>query len=119
MPGADDDVRSAASSELRAQIRYHNQRYYELDDPEISDAEYDALVRELRGLEEQYPELVTPDSPTQQVGGAAVGHLRPGRAPRADDEPRQRVRRGRAAGVGRPRASRGLGGARRRATCAS
>jgi len=55
---------------LRAQIQHHNRRYHELDDPEISDADYDALVRELRGLEEEFPELLTADSPTQQVGSA-------------------------------------------------
>src|SRR5688500_7419011 len=55
---------------LRAQIEHHNRRYHELDDPEISDADYDALVRDLRAFEEQFPELVTPDSPTQQVGSA-------------------------------------------------
>ncbi len=54
---------------LRELINYHNYRYYVLDDPEISDAEYDALVRELRRLEEEHPELITPDSPTQRVGG--------------------------------------------------
>ena len=56
--------------ELRREISYHNHRYYVLDDPVISDAQYDALMRELRALEEQYPELVTPDSPTQRVGAA-------------------------------------------------
>lgn len=55
---------------LRAQIQHHNRRYHELDDPEISDADYDALVRELRGLEDEFPELLTADSPTQQVGSA-------------------------------------------------
>ncbi len=55
-------------SELREQIRYHNYRYHVLDDPEISDAEYDRLLRELKELEEAHPELVTPDSPTQTVG---------------------------------------------------
>jgi DNA ligase (NAD+) len=55
---------------LRAQIDHHNKRYHELDDPEISDADYDALVRELRSLEEEFPELVTPDSPTQRIGSA-------------------------------------------------
>jgi DNA ligase (NAD+) len=55
--------------ELRTQIEYHNRRYYELDAPEITDAEYDALFRELVELETQFPELVTPDSPTQRVGG--------------------------------------------------
>jgi DNA ligase (NAD+) len=59
---------SARADELRAQIAHHNRRYHELDDPEISDADYDDLVRELRQLEEQYPELIVPDSPTQTVG---------------------------------------------------
>jgi len=54
--------------ELRREIREHNYRYYVLDDPIISDAQYDALLRELAALEEQYPELITPDSPTQRVG---------------------------------------------------
>ncbi len=54
--------------ELREQIRYHNHRYYVLDAPEISDAEYDRLFDELVELERRYPELVTPDSPTQRVG---------------------------------------------------
>jgi DNA ligase (NAD+) len=53
---------------LRREINFHNYRYYVLDSPVISDAQYDALLRELRDLEEQYPELVTPDSPTQRVG---------------------------------------------------
>jgi len=67
----EDRERAAAKlrvEELRDQINYHAYRYYVLDDPEISDAEYDELVRELRELEERYPELVTPDSPTQRVG---------------------------------------------------
>ncbi len=55
--------------QLRHEINYHNYRYYVLDEPVISDAEYDALMDELRALEEQHPELVTPDSPTQRVGG--------------------------------------------------
>ncbi|HNP74721.1 MAG TPA: NAD-dependent DNA ligase LigA, partial [Kouleothrix sp.] len=58
-------------AELRDQIRQHNYRYHVLDDPIVSDAEYDALMRELRALEQANPELVTPDSPTQRVGGAA------------------------------------------------
>jgi DNA ligase (NAD+) len=56
------------AAELRQQLEYHNYRYYVLDDPEISDAEYDALLRELEGLEEQYPDLRSPNSPTQRVG---------------------------------------------------
>ena len=58
--------------ELREQLHYHNYRYYVLDQPVISDAEYDRLLRELERLEEQYPELVTPDSPTQRVGAAPL-----------------------------------------------
>ncbi len=53
---------------LRAEIEHHNYRYYVLDSPEISDAEYDALMRELQKLEAQYPQFLTPDSPTQRVG---------------------------------------------------
>lgn len=56
-------------SELKAQIDHHNRCYYELDRPEISDAEYDALFRELQRLEQERPELAAPDSPTQRVGG--------------------------------------------------
>ncbi|WP_300682823.1 NAD-dependent DNA ligase LigA [Acutalibacter sp. 1XD8-36] len=55
---------------LREQIRYHSRKYYTEDDPEISDFEYDKLYRRLEELESQYPELVTEDSPTRQVGGA-------------------------------------------------
>jgi len=55
-------------AQLRDQINYHNYRYYVLDDPVISDQEYDELFAELQKLEEQFPELVTPDSPTQRVG---------------------------------------------------
>ena len=60
------------AQELIKLIRYHNERYYNEDAPEISDYEYDMLNRELRALEEQYPELRTSDSPTQKVGGAAA-----------------------------------------------
>jgi len=56
------------AEELRAQLEYHNYRYHVLDEPEISDAEYDKLMRQLQALEERYPELITPDSPTQRVG---------------------------------------------------
>ncbi len=56
--------------ELRAEISYHDHRYYTLDDPEISDAHYDRLLAELRSLEEQFPQLVTPNSPTRRVAGA-------------------------------------------------
>ncbi len=56
--------------ELRAQIAHHNERYHTFDDPEISDADYDELVRELRAIEADHPDLVFDDSPTGQVGGA-------------------------------------------------
>ncbi|HEY8206577.1 MAG TPA: NAD-dependent DNA ligase LigA [Myxococcaceae bacterium] len=56
--------------ELRAQLQRANHRYYVLDDPEISDAEYDRLMRELEALEVEYPDLITPESPTQRVSGA-------------------------------------------------
>jgi DNA ligase (NAD+) len=59
-------------TELRALINHHNYLYYTLDSPEISDAEYDALMRELTWFEEQYPQLITPDSPTQRVGATPV-----------------------------------------------
>ncbi|GAB6887095.1 NAD-dependent DNA ligase LigA [Desulfothermus okinawensis JCM 13304] len=58
--------------ELRQEIEYHNYRYYVLDDPEISDAEYDRLFRELKELEEKYPEFITPYSPTQRIGGSPL-----------------------------------------------
>src|SRR5262249_56903218 len=60
------------ADELRRQIAHHDRRYYVLDDPEISDPEYDDLLRELKGIEEEHPELLTPDSPTQRVGGAPL-----------------------------------------------
>jgi DNA ligase (NAD+) len=60
------------AAELRREIEYHNYRYYVLDDPEISDAAYDALMRELEGLEEEYPELRTTHSPTQRVGATPL-----------------------------------------------
>lgn len=58
------------AEELRREIRHHAYRYYALDAPEISDAAYDSLVRELEQLETEYPEIITPDSPTQRVGSA-------------------------------------------------
>ena len=57
-------------TELSAQVAYHNQRYHELDDPEISDGDFDLLVRELRELEEQFPELADASQASQQVGAA-------------------------------------------------
>src|SRR5690242_20314795 len=60
---------AARADKLRDEIRYHEHRYYVLDSPEISDAEYDALMNELKALEAEHPDLLTPDSPTQRVGG--------------------------------------------------
>jgi DNA ligase (NAD+) len=65
------------AARLRAQLEEHNHRYYVLDQPTISDAEYDALFRELQALETEYPQLVAPDSPTQRVGGQAVSSFKP------------------------------------------
>ena len=61
--------------ELRAQIEHHTYCYYVLDAPEISDADFDALMRQLDALEKRHPELLTPDSPTQRVGGVAITSL--------------------------------------------
>ena len=70
---ADDQARHR-HADLAEQVAEHNHRYHVLDSPVISDAEFDALLRELRQLEEEYPDLRTPDSPTQQVGdGVAAG----------------------------------------------
>ncbi|HET9072285.1 MAG TPA: NAD-dependent DNA ligase LigA [Acidimicrobiales bacterium] len=74
MPSAPDgrgvpEEARARAAQLRDLIRYHSERYYVLDDPEISDADFDALVDELTALEASHPELATPDSPTQRVGG--------------------------------------------------
>lgn len=69
--------------ELREQLQRHNYRYYVLDDPQISDAAYDRLLRELESLEQTHPDLITPDSPTQRVGAepapqfAQVAHAAP------------------------------------------
>ncbi|MYC37754.1 MAG: NAD-dependent DNA ligase LigA [Chloroflexi bacterium] len=71
------------AEELRRELNYHNHRYYTLDDPVISDGQYDLLLRELREIETEHPELLTGDSPTQRVGGepssafAEVEHSRP------------------------------------------
>src|SRR3990172_10824465 len=61
-----------AAEELRSQVGYHDYLYFVKDAPEISDAEYDELMRRLRAIEAHYPELVTSDSPTQRVSGAPV-----------------------------------------------
>jgi DNA ligase (NAD+) len=63
--------------ELREQINHHSYRYHVLDEPEVSDYDYDRLVRELREIEAEFPELLTPDSPTQRVGGAPADLFAP------------------------------------------
>lgn len=63
--------------ELRELIEYHNDKYYNQDEPEIEDFEYDALTRELKQLEKEFPQLVSEDSPTQRVGGTAQGKFSP------------------------------------------
>lgn len=60
------------ASRLRAEIDRHNYRYHVLDDPEVSDAEYDRMLRELRALEDKHPDLIVPESPTQRIGGAPI-----------------------------------------------
>ena len=73
MTAAGERARAEAKvrvEELREQINHHGYRYHVLDDPEVSDAEYDELLGELRAREDAYPELITPDSPTQRVGAA-------------------------------------------------
>ena len=66
---------AARAAELRRELAYHGHRYYVLDDPVIGDDRYDALLDELRAIEAAHPELLTPDSPTQRVGGEPVSHL--------------------------------------------
>ena len=72
-PTTDDPAARAAA--LRREVEYHSHRYYVLDDPVIGDDAYDALFAELAALEDAHPELRTPDSPTQRVGGSPVGRL--------------------------------------------
>ena len=100
--GVPVDARERAS-ELAKVIDEHQYRYYVLDAPTASDGEYDVLLRELEALEEAYPSLRTPDSPTQRVGGTFSTQFTAGRAPRAAAQPRQRLLRRGAGGVGRAR----------------
>lgn len=66
---------AARAIDLRRQLEQHNYRYYVLDDPEVSDAEYDRLLNELKQIEADNPDLITPDSPTQRVGATPVSEL--------------------------------------------
>ena len=63
--------------DLRATLRYHSDRYYNLDSPEIEDYEYDMMMRDLKKLEDEYPQYDTPDSPTKRVGGKADNSFAP------------------------------------------
>ena len=74
MPSGNKDMLQKVEA-LRDKIRYHEHRYHVLDDPEISDAEFDRLMDQLIELESKHPELVTPDSPTQRVGGQVSGQF--------------------------------------------
>lgn len=71
------DAAQARAAELRDLLNYHSHKYYVEDNPEIGDYEYDMLQRELAGIEKEFPELITPDSPTQRVGGSAEGMFEP------------------------------------------
>jgi DNA ligase (NAD+) len=71
------DDPAAVAARLRAEIDHHNHRYHHLDDPEVADSEYDALVRRLRELEEAHPELAIADSPTRRVGSAPSAQFTP------------------------------------------
>ena len=102
-------------AELRTLIRHHEERYYVHDAPEISDAEFDALMRELNALEHAHPELQDPDSPTQRVGGRPAEGFDTVAAPGADAQPRQRLQRGRAARVSRAPLPRARAAGRHRA----
>ena len=83
MVSMDHETAVRRVEELKAAILYHNRRYYQLDAPEITDAQYDSLMRELQALEMEFPSLTAPDSPTQRVGAppldkfATVAHLTP------------------------------------------
>src|SRR6266487_4067426 len=79
MAGSDRELAEAKVhvEELREQLNHHSYRYHVLDEPEVSDAEYDELMRDLHRLEDEFPELVTPDSPTQRVGGAPADLFAP------------------------------------------
>lgn len=74
---ADFEIMRDRATELRDQLNYHIKRYYDEDSPEITDYEYDMLMRELKAIEEKYPQLITVDSPTQRVGGTASEKFAP------------------------------------------
>ena len=90
--------------DLREQVDHHLYLYHVLDEPEISDAEFDRLFDELKALEDEHPELVTPESPTQRVGAPPERPVPEGPAPDADGLAREGDRRGEPLQVGRGRA---------------
>ncbi len=83
-PAKEQTSSEARAAELREELAGHDHAYYVLDDPTIGDDEYDALLNELRDLEEANPELRTPDSPTQRVGGKPLDKFEQVEPPRAD-----------------------------------
>src|SRR3954467_8878835 len=86
-PGRGPVTGSAATSaaeraaELRKELEHHNRLYYVQDEPQISDADYDALLNELRDIEAENPDLIMPESPTQRVGAAPLSKFEPARHP--------------------------------------
>src|SRR3954471_22744775 len=82
-PGTSSAATSAAerAGALREEIEHHNRLYYVQDEPEISDAKYDELLNELRAIEAENPDLITPESPTQRVGAAPLAKFQPARHP--------------------------------------
>src|SRR5947208_14991073 len=77
-PGGGPVTSSAErAAELREEIEHHNRLYYVQDEPEISDAKYDELLNELRAIEAENPDLITPESPTQRVGAAPLEKFQP------------------------------------------
>ena len=90
---------AARAAELRSELNYHNLRYYQMDDPVISDGQYDALLRELQEIEREHPELQAVDSPTLRVGGDPSPSFLRGPALQAHAQPGQRIRLRRAGGL--------------------
>ena len=80
------------AAELRRELNYHNLRYYQMDDPVVSDGQYDALLRELQDIERDHPELQTVDSPTLRVGGDPSPAFFEVQHTRANAQPGQRLR---------------------------
>ena len=84
-----ENSQQARHQELSNLLNRHNHRYYVLDQPEISDAEYDQLFRELVELESLYPEFISPESPSQKVGAAPAGKVCAGASCRTDALPQK------------------------------